>query len=156
MGAVGRARAIARSILKKHGITSPPVDVAALIKAEAPGFRVIYEEGWPDHLSGLTSKAEQTIRINSSHTPLRRRFTLAHEFGHICLEHEVILPHRLDEETIGQEFEREADEFAGELLMPIEMFKKAFRSNPNFETLAEMFQVSTTAVGVRVLKLHLI
>ncbi len=156
MGAVGRARAVARNILNKHKISSPPVDVPALIAAEAPGFRVIYEEGWPDHLSGLTSRAEQTIRINKKHPPLRQRFTLAHELGHICLEHETILSDRIDEETIGKECEREADEFAGELLMPIEMFKRAFRSNPNLETLAEMFQVSTTAVSVRALKLHLI
>jgi Zn-dependent peptidase ImmA (M78 family) len=156
VGAVGRARAIARKILKKHGITSPPVDVAALIKAEAPGFRVIYEEGWPDHLSGLTSKAEQTIRINGTHSPLRRRFSLAHELGHICLEHEVILPHRIDEETIGPELEREADEFAGELLMPISMFKQAFHTHQSLDVLAEMFQVSTTAATVRALKLRLI
>ena len=81
---------------------------------------------------------------------------MAHELGHICLDHETILPHRLEEETLGREFEKEADEFASELLMPIQMFKAAFKSTPNLDTLAQLFQVSTSAVSVRLLKLHLI
>jgi len=81
---------------------------------------------------------------------------MAHELGHICLDHETILPHRIEEETLGRDFEKEADEFASELLMPIQMFKTAFNSTPNLDTLAQLFQVSTSAVSVRLLKLHLI
>jgi Zn-dependent peptidase ImmA (M78 family) len=156
MGAVGRARTVARSILKKHRITDPPIDVNKLIAAEAPGYRVIYEERWPADMSGLTNRTEKTIRINKKHPPLRQRFSMAHELGHICLDHETILPHRIEEETLGREFEQEADEFASELLMPIQMFKRAFSSTPNLDTLAQLFQVSTSAVSVRLLKLHLI
>lgn len=83
MGAVGRARTVARSILKRHRINVPPIDVNALIEAEAPGFRIIYEERWPDDMSGLTNRTEKTIRINKKHSPFRKRFSLAHELGHI-------------------------------------------------------------------------
>jgi Zn-dependent peptidase ImmA (M78 family) len=128
----------------------------ALIAKEAPGFSIIYEEDWPDRLSGLTNRSQKTIRINKKHHPLRQRFSLAHELGHICLDHDLILSDRIEEEGINAEFEKEANEFASELLMPIDMFKKAFRANPNLEVLADTFQVSTTAVSVRALKLHLI
>lgn len=156
MGAVGRARTVARSILKRHRINVPPINLNALIGAEAPGFRIIYEERWPDDMSGLTNRTEKTIRINKKHPPLRQRFSLAHELGHICLDHDTILPHRIVEETLSREFEKEADEFASELLMPIQMFKAAFNSTPDLETLEQLFQVSTSAVSVRLLKLHLI
>jgi Zn-dependent peptidase ImmA (M78 family) len=156
VGAVGRARTVARSVLKRHRIIVPPIDVNALIAAEAPGFRIIYEERWPEDMSGLTNRTEKTIRINKKHPPLRQRFSLAHELGHICLDHDTILPHRIVEETLSNEFEREADEFASELLMPITVFKKAFAENPNLDALSELFQVSTSAVSVRLLKLNLI
>jgi Zn-dependent peptidase ImmA (M78 family) len=156
MGSIGRARQCARNLLKKHNITSLPVDVLALIAKEAPDFSIIYEEDWPNRLSGLTNRSQKTIRINKKHHPLRQRFSLAHELGHIRLDHDLILSDRIEEEGINAEFEKEADEFASELLMPIDMFKRAFRSNPNLEVLADTFQVSTTAVSVRALKLHLI
>lgn len=156
MGSVGRARQCARSLLKKHGIVSTPVDVLKLSAAEAPGFCVTYEEGWPDRLSGLTNRAQKTIRINKNHHPLRQRFSLAHELGHICLNHDFLLHDRIEEEDVKKEFEREADEFASELLMPIDMFKKAFRANPNLVVLSETFQVSPAAISVRAIKLHLI
>jgi len=156
MGAVGRARTVARSVLKRRRITAPPIDVNGLIAAEAPGYRIIYEERWPDNMSGLTNRTEKTIRINQKHSSLRQRFSLAHELGHICLDHDTILPQRIVEETLSKELEKEADEFASELLMPINMFKKAFGSTPNLDALAQLFQVSTSAISVRLLKLHLI
>jgi Zn-dependent peptidase ImmA (M78 family) len=156
MGSVGRARQCARNLLKKHNANTLPIDVLDLIAKEAPGLSIIYEEDWPDHLSGLTNRGQKTIRINKKHHPLRQRFSLAHELGHICLDHDLVLSDRIEEEGINAEFEKEADEFASELLMPIELFKKAFRDNPDLEVLAGTFTVSTTAVSVRALKLHLI
>jgi Zn-dependent peptidase ImmA (M78 family) len=156
MGTIGRARQCARNLLKKHGMRSVPIDVLDLIGKEAPGYRIIYEENWPDRLSGLTNKTKKTIRINKKHHPLRQRFSLAHELGHICLDHDLVLAERVEGEDVKDEIEKEADEFAAELLMPIEIFKKAFSATSDLETLAEKFEVSTTAVSVRLLKLHLI
>ncbi len=156
MGTVGRARQSARNLLKKHAVRSVPIDVLNLIGKEAPGYRIIYEENWPDRLSGLTNKAQKIIRINKTHPPLRQRFSLAHELGHICLDHDLVLSNRIEGEEVKNEIEKEADEFAAELLMPIDIFKKAFNAKTDLETLAEMFEVSTTAVSVRLLKLHLI
>jgi len=156
MGSVDHARQCARNLLKKHKANSLPVDVLDLIAKEAPGFSIIYEEDWPDRMSGLTNRAQKTIRINRKHHPLRQRFSLAHELGHICLNHDLILSDRIEEEGINAELEKEADEFASELLMPIDLFKKAFRAVPDLHALADTFQVSPSAVSVRALKLGLI
>jgi Zn-dependent peptidase ImmA (M78 family) len=156
MGTVGRARQCARNLLKKYGVRSVPVNVLELISKEAPDFSIVYEENWPDRLSGLTNKRQKVIRINKRHHPLRQRFSLAHEMGHICLDHDLFLAGRIEEERVKGEIEKEADEFAGELLMPINIFKKAFSANSDLEGLAEKFEVSTSAVSVQLLKLHLI
>jgi Zn-dependent peptidase ImmA (M78 family) len=156
MAAVGRARQGARELIKKHKIVKPPIDLEYLLNAEAPGFVVILDDTFPDHLSGLTNAKAKTIRINSNHPPLRRRFSLAHELGHIVLGHSGMLFQRIDEENIKEELEREADEFAGELLMPIRMFKACFELDPNLDTIAGLFAVSRTAAYVRAMKLRLL
>lgn len=156
MAAVGRARQGARELIKKHKIVKPPIILDDLIKAEAPGFEVILDDTFPDHLSGLTNANAKTIRINSNHPPLRRRFSLAHELGHIVLNHKGMLFQRIDEEKIKAELEREADEFAGEILMPIRMFKACYELDPNLDTIAALFEVSRTAAYVRAMKLRLL
>ena len=156
MAAVGRARQGARELIKKHKIVKPPINLDDLIKAEAPGFAVILDDTFPNHLSGLTNANFKTIRINSNNPPLRRRFSLAHELGHIVLNHKGMLFQRIDEEKIKEELEREADEFAGELLMPIRMFKACYELVPNLDTIAALFEVSRTAAYVRAMKLRLL
>src|SRR5215216_2300585 len=103
MAAVGRARQGARQLIKKYRVVKPPIDLEALVKSEAPGFDVILDDTFPNHLSALTNANARTIRINANHPPLRRRFSLAHELGHIVLCHDGILHKRIDEETIKEE-----------------------------------------------------
>lgn len=156
MAAVSRARQGARDLIKKHKIVKPPITLDALVKDEAPGYEVILDDTFPNHLSGLTNARAKTIRINSNHPPLRRRFSLAHELGHIVLNHNAILFQRIDEENIKDEFEREANEFAGELLMPIRMFKACYELVQNLDALAGLFEVSREAAYVRAMKLRLL
>jgi Zn-dependent peptidase ImmA (M78 family) len=60
----------------------------------------------------------------------RVRWTLAHELGHIVLHH-----HQLG---IAEECEEEADEFAGELLMPARDIRHHFSSRTSLEELAQL------------------
>ena len=55
------------------------------------------------------------ITLNSSHPASRRRFTVAHELGHIVLDHEATLP---TDEVERATLEAQANAFAAELLMP--------------------------------------
>lgn len=65
------------------------------------------------------------ITINSSHPASRRRFTLAHEMGHIVLSHEATVP---IDELEHSRLEKQADVFAAELLMPADDARRELRT----------------------------
>ena len=96
-----------------------------------------------------------TLRINDLYLVLtddagaagarRRRFTQAHELGHILLEHE----------TDGPQQEREADRFASALLLPAPALCEFWRqgSRPTAGQLADWFFVSISAARTRLAQL---
>ncbi|MGE5590999.1 MAG: ImmA/IrrE family metallo-endopeptidase [Bacillota bacterium] len=77
----------------------------------------------------------------------RQRFTLAHEIGHWML-------HRNDQEYFAHRpgsrgrYEREANQFAAELLMPFPALQKA-AGQMAFGELAAHFEVSREALAIR-------
>lgn len=74
--------------------------------------------------------------------PRRRNFTLAHEVGHILLEHA----------GDGDPQEREADRFAAQLLLPrilVEQLVRLWEGTLSAADLSEMFCVSREAAGHR-------
>ncbi len=92
-------------------------------------------------------------------SPGRRRFTVAHEFGHY-LAHRHRLPDgiRCDAKSIdrrdGQGIEKEADEFAAYLLMPFDDFRSRVdpSDKPDIDALigcADRYGVSLTAAILR-------
>ena len=110
------------------------------------------------------------IKINSNISyPEKRRFTIAHEIGHLLL-HDKLEFHNENANTLnwfkntedqakrGKQ-EWEANDFASELLMPedlfrSECFKKSF--NPQLlKNLSHRFKTSITSVIFRYLKLNL-
>jgi hypothetical protein len=95
-------------------------------------------------------------------SPGRRRFTAAHEFGHYLL-HRKKYPQgfRCDEAAVDgrtkNEIEREANEFAATLLMPLDDFRRQIpaKSRPDFDQLsasATRYDVSLVAVILRWLR----
>ncbi len=87
----------------------------------------------------------------------RRRFTIAHEIGHFVLH-----PQRLSPERGGavnaalREQEREADQFAAELLMPEPLVREAVvQQGGDVERLAGRFDVSRQAMQTRLRRLGL-
>lgn len=75
----------------------------------------------PDGVAGAYGKKEgRTFAfVNSKHHPVRRRFTLAHEFGHHRLGHVTVVDR--DEDVFGKPRraeERRANSFAAEFLVP--------------------------------------
>ncbi len=65
------------------------------------------------------------ITLNGSHPASRRRFTLAHEVGHIVLGHETTVP---TDEIERSMLEAQADAFASELLMPTADARRELRT----------------------------
>lgn len=147
-------RQVARRLLAQHKLT-PPVQVYDFAR-ETLGYQII-EEPLHDSLSAIADHADRTILLNANHAPRRRRFTLAHELGHLFLKHTEALAKPLETsfKEARQDFEREADLFAGEFLMPAEDFKSAFGAGAKPPELAERFDVSVEAVWVRITNLKL-
>lgn len=111
-------------------------------------------------LSGFIHKPANEsprIYINANEDPLRQRFTLAHEIGHL-VERNVIaqdddysfIDNRGKEYDLHEFF---ADEFAGELLMPPnDILKLHEQGNSKYE-IAKKLGVSVPALEKRLLRL---
>lgn len=105
------------------------------------------------------------ILYHHDQTPGRRAYTIAHEFGHYILHRDLIDREEkygggvyCNEDSIlrrnGAGIEQEADEFAANLLMPLNDFRKQIpaKAVPNFDDLgkiAERYGVSLTAATLR-------
>ena len=128
------ARTKAREVAKAHGFVRPPVVVHAI--ARAVGFTVR-----PVHnLGALRARlVGDVIEVNANEPPVAQRFSVAHELGH----HFLGTSH-----GAGQAAEREADAFAGELLVPGSMLREALRDTTDARQLRDRFKVSRDVLRI--------
>jgi hypothetical protein len=88
----------------------------------------------------------------------RRRFTIAHEIGHFVLHPQRSSPERGGMANAAwRAQEREADQFAAELLMPEPLVREAFvQHGDDAPRLADRFDVSRQAMQARLRGLGLV
>lgn len=147
-------------------------EITALpIKDLLAGFDIIYIEEILNGSDGviIRGKSKTIIKVDASISTLqRKRFVAAHELGHFFL-HDKLEFHLDDEKTLswnrleevhkrGKQ-EIEANDFAGELLMPERVFrdflaKKSFGPHLIKET-SERFNTSITSVIFKMLTLNI-
>lgn len=106
--------------------------------------------------------AEWGIFYNPQSSPERQRFTIAHELGHLILHRNQQNSFQCNKESVyaGVEelvaIEREADDFAGNLLIPGDTLRAAIaRRQIDLHLLSELatrFQVSFEALCIRFIK----
>lgn len=157
-----KIRALARGFLKKNKLYNFPVNLKKA--AEIVGAEIIYEELSPK-ISGLVieindSNYQYLIGININKHFNHRRFTIAHELGHIILNHlkkqqimcEIGLLNNKNKKI--DDFEREANIFASELLVPTDKLKTFLNYNYSEKSLARFFQVSTEVIKYRLINYH--
>lgn len=110
----------------------------------------------PDGFSGDYTPADSSgaplIRYNASHSPLRQRFTVAHELGHHAHGHG--LSFRDDKKsnfasTSYDPAEVAANHFAAELLMPSIVVEHLIPQVNSIKDMAMRFQVSEVAMIYR-------
>jgi hypothetical protein len=158
-----RAHAVRERYLGIFGGEGLPVPVEAIAE-DLLGLRI--EERWDLTCSGMLLPAERRIVLNAVERavgrdtpPLRRfRFTIAHEIGHWvchCLEGRAAVqraaycrPADLTE-AADRAFEREANVFAAELLMPEPAVRDAWEELSDVAACAARFDVSPTAMQWR-------
>lgn len=158
-----------KAILTENGLFSIPVDPVRL--AQLRNIKVHNAVFSETTLSAMVAKRGNNISIlvNTNDAPFRKRFSIAHELGHVYLhlEHDgEFADHDYDlyrdlyvyNDTASQNNikEIEANQFAASLLMPKDLIIKEFKVNSIVVKIAQKFQVSVDAMKIRLLKLNLI
>lgn len=164
-----RAKEAAREILKRFG-SHVPVNVESVVKAH--GISILVEDVEVSLSGMLVIKPENTYLIlNQLHPMGRMRFSLAHELGHYLLHRdtssvfidETPLFYRDERSKEGTDpMEVEANVFAAELLMPEDVLRAEFETNPintedesGVRELAARYGVSSAAMANRLKNLKL-
>lgn len=154
------AKEMAKKILKKYDLNTVPIDLDIIFEGE--GFKKV-EINKPNGVNGSITHHPGKgtfVAINKASPFNRIRFTLAHELGHIFLNHDKrdiydgeqyremddIDPEEMPSSAPWKEVE--ANIFASELLIPLEQLKKYAKEGHSMEKLAEIFQVSKHAMSV--------
>lgn len=152
----------ARLLRQQAGLESSiPLDVEALAGHYDIDLCEVPIDGFLGLLMSITdvAKPQYGMMLKEGQTPGQRRFTIAHELGHFAIPNHAGRPVGFClEENVGgvgvrDETEREANQFAAELLMPAQLFDRDIRyRTPSFkhvQQLAALYQVSVTACAIR-------
>ncbi len=169
-----KADRAALQTLEEHDALQVPVDVEGLARALGADVR---RQPFDGDISGMLLRDGRhvVIGLNNRHSPMRQRFSIAHELGHLVLhrgkplfvDHTVRVNLRDSVSATGSEREEiEANAFAAQLLMPEPLVLSAvaeLREEDRvtsdaglIETLANEFQVSSQAMGYRLINMGII
>jgi Zn-dependent peptidase ImmA (M78 family) len=161
-----QAKALAREILARFKVTTPPVPLERIVRAL--GVRIQYT-AFDGGLSGMAFIAQgvPVAGVNALHHPYRQRFTLAHELAHVEMHRAALTTEvhidkgilRRDSVTATgvEPLEIEANVFAAELLMPQELLDAELAGRQIdleedasvIKALAKRFKVSEAAMRYR-------
>lgn len=148
-----------RIIQEHHTEHRWPVQMVPL--AERLGLSVYRRSDWPDNISGRIFKSAElggssghAIEVNAKHSPVRRRFTIAHEIAHFIL-HPNLIGDTLYEDGLYRSglsngIEAQANRLAQRILMPDHLVVDALAevgSDP--KALARAFEVSEAAMRIK-------
>ena len=161
-----KAAAAAEQLLNQLDIDDLPVDVFGI--AEMIGVRVMEKPDASSGVSGALVKIDNDFVIAYA-THVRssgfRRFSIGHELGHLHIpgHADALLPagNATHESRAGYQsenpYEREADEFSANLLMPRHLFQAAMRRAGDglsaILQLAELCETSRLATAIRYVSL---
>lgn len=130
-----------------------PEAIAEKLKIKIRESPLIGCDGWV-----LSGPSGTVIHLNSSSSVVRRRFTLAHELGHLILGVPTVVGESFDEALKSDDSEeRQVNDLAGDLLIPKSILRKSLPSAPVDATqltkLAKKANVSELAAAIRVVNL---
>jgi len=157
-------------ILQLAAVTKPPIPVERIAQIRNVEIRFVSFEG---EISGLLARegGHIIIGVNATHPRNRQRFTIAHELGHLELDHldsganeihvdrhfKVMLRDERSSDALDP-MEIQANAYAAELLMPASMLssERELRSHGVdleddllIRNLAQRYRVSTQAMTFR-------
>jgi Zn-dependent peptidase ImmA (M78 family)/DNA-binding XRE family transcriptional regulator len=155
------AEAVAIEERHRLGLGDGPVPLLRDILEQEVGLRIFYLELQPSAFSAMYIYTDQLggcIAVNSLHPEERRRWSLAHDYGHFLVHR--YKPIASFDETYQRfpESERFADAFARYSLMPTSSLARRFEelrrlkektTLTDIATLAHYYGVSTAALTLR-------
>lgn len=136
-------------------VTGYELDSAAI--ENLPRIEVRRHSPWPTSGASQWIDGRWVIVLNASEPTVRQRFSLAHELKHI-LDHRfyTIIYRSLDPSHRHQQIEGICDYFAGCLLMPRPLIKRAWTTRTQrIDRLARLFDVSAPAMATRLAQIGL-
>lgn len=143
-----------RALFAPH-MQAPPINVAACAKAVG---LPIYSLDLPNGVSGMIKRTDGDkfeCYVDKSEPSVRQRFTAAHELGHFVLHRDSIGAtlednYRLRAEGMTNWQETQANQFAADLLMPMDLISQAMEDGTtSVSGLAKLFKVSEIAMSIR-------
>lgn len=146
-------------IIAKHQV-SAPVDVLRL--ANELGLNVWSMSSLPPSISGKIFRdllnggpSGFSVGVNGNDSPVRQRFTVAHEIGHFILHRDRLNSGDLIDDAMyrsgmSPKEEAAANRLAADILMPHQLIRTLLDSGVrNVGTLAQRLQVSLPAMKIR-------
>lgn len=139
-------------ILMDNDMYKIPVDVLKIAKNLDID---VYQADMKPGVSGairLNDNKKYEILINKNDTKERKRFTIAHELGHFFLDKDILENSNIHVDTLYREpfsDEKRVEYFAGALLINKTLISKMRTEIKTITELAELFEVSVSAMTVR-------
>ncbi|MES2471066.1 MAG: ImmA/IrrE family metallo-endopeptidase [Patescibacteria group bacterium] len=152
------AKNLAQKLIRNSGIFNAPVSLQKVIEHLQTTYSLdVKKITVGEKVSGLLVVCKEvdteyaTIGFNANHPWYRRRFTIAHEIGHLLMGHGC--NKNLEDSSLN---ETEANQFAGELLVPTAFIKKDFKKISNIKELAKLYRVSDQAITIKIMDARLV
>lgn len=146
------AKKLAQKLVKDSCIESAPVSLQKIIECLQKTYTLdVQRVKFGEKVSGLLvtfkdeDKESSSIAFNENHPWCRRRFTIAHEIGHLLMGHTC--NNTMHDE--GNFNEKESNIFASELLMPKNLLKVDFNKIKSVPDLARLYRVSQQALCIK-------
>lgn len=147
-GTSDRPFRIADRLLKEMDIDRPHVKLYDITKKLGVKIIMVPDLGWYGQIQ-VTNQSAAIIWVKKEDTIERKRFTIAHELGHLFLHDVCRVEYYRDKTFSGTPEETQANQFAANLLMPQWMIEEYMcgTTNDDIKQLSSAFRVSEIAMG---------
>lgn len=145
-------------LLNESGILEPPINPVEIARSVGVRVNFVSFSGESEGVAGLYDPANDMILVNREEAGVRQTFTIAHELGHKVLHQEWARSEsyrvlwRDPRRQISDRWEKEANAFAANLLMPRQMVDR-YKALP-ISSIARIFAVSEQVATYRLQNLY--